>query len=84
MLGRYSPSGLGASARDILGTTARTQETIEEIIPTVKNIADDYDKMRPGVQFLTKYWYTVLIILALASAGGSGLGSWFVLKRLKK
>lgn len=84
MLGRYNAGGLGVDARSIIGTTVATQQTIEEIIPTVEKIAVDYERISPLVNFVADYWYTVLAVVFLTGAVGSTVGSWFVLRRLEK
>jgi hypothetical protein len=84
MLGRYNAGGMGLNVQEVIGTTAATQKTIEEILPTVELIATDYQRVSPGVNFIADYWYTVLMALFLSSALGATFGSWFVLRKLKK
>lgn len=81
MLGRYMGS---LDIKSVIGTASDAQETLVEIMPTIEMIAEDYVKVRPGVDFMSKYWYTVFIAIAFSTAIGAGVGSWFVLKRLEK
>ena len=83
MLGRYTMQGLGVDVGGILGTTVATQKTIEEILPTVSMIAEDYEKISPLVNFTADYWYTVLAIIMATSALGAGVGAWSVLRKGK-
>ena len=84
MLGRYSNMrGLGINPGDIIGTTVATQRTIEEVLPTVRLIATDYERVSPVVNFVADYWYTVLAVILATSAFGAGLGAWFVLRKGK-
>lgn len=85
MLGRYTAQQLGQiTLPGILQTTEKTQETIEEIIPTVKKIATHYERISPQIDFATKYWSTTLVLLFGVMIVGSAIGDIFVDKFLKK
>jgi len=81
MLGRYQLGQL--DIREVAKTTMMTTETIEEITPAIKQIAADYARVSPGVNFVADYWYSVLALIFTISAAGSAVGAWFVLKKLK-
>ena len=78
MMGSYQLRG------NTIDTIIETQRTMDEILPTVRQIATDYEKIAPGVDFMSKYWYTVLLMISFSAIAGSAVGSWFVLKRLEK
>ena len=94
MLGKYSItrrrpmislSALGGtSIEDVIETTIKTQKTLDKILPTVEMIAEDYGKISPGVDFISKYWYTTLALIAVIGAAGSAAGAYLVLRRLEK
>jgi len=85
MLGRYTALGsMGIDVQEIIGTTAMTTETIQEITPAIKQMAVDYERVSPFVNFMADYWYTALALIFASGAAGAAVGSWFVLKRLEK
>ena len=77
-------SGLGIDWGEVVGTTQMTTQTIQEITPTIKKMAVDYDRVSPLVNYMADYWYSVIAIIVASGALGSAIGSWFVLKRLEK
>ena len=83
MLGRYDDRRLSGVV-EMLKTTDDVQQTLKEVLPTVKIIAKDYEKASPLVNFLIDYWPIALVILTLVITGSSFAGSYWVMKKLKK
>lgn len=83
MLGKYEMRGLGLDITSIVGTTAETEAVIKKVLPTVEDIANDYEDIRPGIHFLRDYWYTVLAAMFFFSAAGAATGAWVVLQGKK-
>ena len=84
MIGKYRirPKGLGII--ETLQTARDVEQTLKEVLPTVKVIASDYEKLSPSINFMAKYWPTVLVAVALVAGMGSAIGAYVVLRKLEK
>lgn len=80
----YGMSGLGVDIRETLATAGQAVKTTEEILPAVEQMAADYQKASPLVNFLIDYWPIAVLLLSLTVAGGAAAGSMAVLKRLER
>ena len=81
-LGRRSSGRLG---QDALTLFKESLTTAQDIQPALRFIADDYiNKISPLVDWFSRNWPVTLVLIFLASAGGSTLGSFITLKRIEK
>lgn len=86
MLGKYSNKRLADLGRidipELLDTVEDTQETLEEITPAIKTVAQDYSAhISPMVNTVGTYWPAVLVGLAVVTGIGSAFGSWLVWRK---
>ena len=82
MLGKYT-AGLGrVDIPELLNAVEDTQETLEEITPAIKTVAQDYEAhISPMVNTVGTYWPAVLVGLAITTGIGSAFGSWLVWRK---
>lgn len=84
MLGRYEHTMGALTLPGIVQTTADTQKALNELIPTIEDMTEKYERVEGPIDFATKYWATTLVLLFGVMTAGSVIGNLLAAKATKR